>query len=91
MRFCQWDFCFKALIDNLCRNILKDRKLLQQVNEPAGVVHPPVALPERPRSPFFKRSRDQPIPCVPENTSMVPYMRKWQVVDYPISMMMYLI
>ena len=70
----------KRLLIILCRNILKDRKLLQQVNDSAvGVVHPPKALPERPRSPFFKRIREQPIPSAPDNSSLVSYMQKWQV------------
>lgn len=87
MRFVQWDLCVKAHVDNLRRNILKDRKSRQQVDDPAGVVHPPTALPERPRSPVFKRNRDQPMPCAPDNTdnpSIVSYMHKWQVADFPV-------
>ena len=79
------NFCVKALVDNLYRNILKDRKLRQQANDSAAVIHPPVALHERPRSPIFKRSRDQPIPSAPDNPSIVSYMNKWQVADYPVS------
>lgn len=76
----------RALVHNLRRNILKDRKLRQQVNDSAGVVvHPPTvtALPKRPRSPFFKRNTDQqPIPsCASNNSSLVSYMHKWQVTD----------
>ena len=69
----------KAFVDNLRRNILKDRKLRQQVNNSAGVVHLPTALPERPRSPVFKRNGDKPMPCAPDNPSIVSYMHKWQV------------
>lgn len=79
--FYQWDFCAKALVDNLCRNILKDRKLRQQANDSAAVVHPPVALHVTPRSPVFKRSRDQQLPCAPDKPSIVSYMHKWQVAD----------
>lgn len=58
------------------------------MNDSAGVVHPPTALPERPRSPVFKRNRDQRMPCGPENP-LVVYMHKWQVAaDYPVSKMM---
>ena len=86
--FCQWDFYVKALFDNLRRNILKDRKLRQQVNDSAGVVLPPVALHETPRSPVFKRSSNQPITCAPDNPSIVAYMHKWQVADCSVPMMM---
>jgi hypothetical protein len=76
----------RALVDNLRRNILKDRKLRQQVNESAEVVvRPPTvtALPKRPRSPLFKRNiEQQPIPsCASNNSSIVSYMHKWQVTD----------
>ena len=81
-----------ALVDNLGRNILKERKLRQQVNDSVGVVqNPPAALPERPRSPFFKRNKDQPMPCAADNSSIVSYMHKWQVEEYSVSMMTYLI
>lgn len=90
--FCNGTFCVRAPVDNLRSNILKDRKLRQQVNDSAGVVHhPPVALRETPRSPVFKRSKEQPIPSAPDNPKIVTYMHKWQVADYPISIMLYLI
>lgn len=77
----------REFVDNLRRNILRDRKLHQQVNDSAGVVvHPPTVtttLPKRPRSPLFKRNIDQqPIPsCASNNSSIVSYMHKWQVTD----------
>ena len=58
------------------------------MNDSAEVVDPPKALPERARSPFFKRSKVQLKPCAPDNPSIVSYMHKWQVADYPVSMMM---
>ena len=89
--FCNGTFCVRAPVDNLRSNILKDRKLRQQVNDSVEVVHPPVAFRERPRSPVFKRSKDQPILSAPDNPTIVSHMHKWQVAVYLISIMLYLI
>lgn len=77
-------FCvnLKHLLIDFHRNFLKDKKMRQQSNDSAGVVHPPKELPARPRSPIFKR---QPIPCAPEKdiSSTASYLNKWQVSRSP--------
>jgi hypothetical protein len=72
----------ETLIDDFHSNFLKDKKMRQQSNDSAGVVHPPKELPARPRSPIFKR---QPIPCAPAKdiSSTASYLNKWQVGRSP--------
>ena len=64
------------------KNILKDRKLRQQVNDSssAGVVHPPTALPERTRPPVFKRYRNQKMPCAPDNPFYMMHVAGKQII-----------